>query len=804
MPIIEIAKIQVRRGQENQGQVPQLAPGELAWAEDTQNLYIGKRISEGANSDANSRILTDKDLSGLLSTAFGFTQNANVSSTSTAYRFKNYLPFGNLGTTGTTYATTSLSFSTKLDNWVSLTDFAENGIWPPRTSNDITTVLQHAIGVVGDTPTRVGGGVVFQNGTTDGTGTFAYSPSPSIGPMAIKIPAGNWTISSPVLLPPFTTLIGEGAGMTVLTYSNIASSGFPMFKTVDSYGVPYEGVQLATIPATTQYMATAMGSNARNITIRNMTLSMPLTAPVTTATRNAIISLDNVSNVLFDSVNFGNVGAVASTTTNMGQIVGAQIRTTLAPIVDQTMGYSENIQFNNCWFNGLTAGILNTGTVNRLIVSNSKFTALSNGLQSYNFINPSIYDGVIINSRFENIGREAIILGLSSGTGQTTYFTSENNSYRNVGNNYNNEQTQITNVLNFYDRGGQSINDYFDRQHNPITSSVTNIHWLSSNISAKSGAVQRALIPVPVNTTTTTTSIVSFPMGAKTSMVKINYNLDNLNLSRKGEMIMNISTSGNVLYPDGWADVSDYHTYFEKRPDGSGADSHYVFSTDLLHSQPAIALNSIYAYVNGNVGNTISTGTSTLVITMNTQDFFTSTNFQPNNTQVVFNDTGTFADGTNVATLVNGTLSGYAGNILTLTLNKVINHLSSGTQVIFQNPPLITWSPSVLNTFYYNVAHDSGITNYNANYISSATITVNRDLNRTYPITSFSRTTQNNFDTYALRFYSTATLQIQPLDMISVTLFPSQFYNYVTLTCTNTDIHSAGITTFNYTVELLT
>ena len=65
-------------------------------------------------------------------------------------------------------------------------------------------------------------------------------------------------------------------------------------------------------------------------------------------------------------------------------------------------------------------------------------------------------------------------------------------------------------------------------------------------------------------------------------------------------------------------------------------------------------------------------------------------------------------------------------------------------------------------------------------------------------------TTQNNFDTYALRFYSTATLQIQPLDMISVTLFPSQFYNYVTLTCTNTDIHSAGITTFNYTVELLT
>jgi hypothetical protein len=90
MPIIEIAKIQVRRGQENQGQVPQLAPGEFAWAEDTQNLYIGKRISEGANSDANTRILTDKDFTNILQQAIsaasiGASQNFTISSTSTAY-----------------------------------------------------------------------------------------------------------------------------------------------------------------------------------------------------------------------------------------------------------------------------------------------------------------------------------------------------------------------------------------------------------------------------------------------------------------------------------------------------------------------------------------------------------------------------------------------------------------------------------------------------------------------------------------------------------------------------------------------
>ena len=44
MAVIEIAKIQVRRGQESVTGVPQLDPGELGWAEDTQHLYIGKRI----------------------------------------------------------------------------------------------------------------------------------------------------------------------------------------------------------------------------------------------------------------------------------------------------------------------------------------------------------------------------------------------------------------------------------------------------------------------------------------------------------------------------------------------------------------------------------------------------------------------------------------------------------------------------------------------------------------------------------------------------------------------------------------
>ena len=42
MAIVSISRIQIRRGRKNQGsRLPQLAGGELGWAVDTQELFIG-------------------------------------------------------------------------------------------------------------------------------------------------------------------------------------------------------------------------------------------------------------------------------------------------------------------------------------------------------------------------------------------------------------------------------------------------------------------------------------------------------------------------------------------------------------------------------------------------------------------------------------------------------------------------------------------------------------------------------------------------------------------------------------------
>ena len=66
MPIFQISKIQIRRGKKNsETSIPNLASGELAWAIDSQELFIGNgSLAEGAPSIGNTRILTEQDILG--------------------------------------------------------------------------------------------------------------------------------------------------------------------------------------------------------------------------------------------------------------------------------------------------------------------------------------------------------------------------------------------------------------------------------------------------------------------------------------------------------------------------------------------------------------------------------------------------------------------------------------------------------------------------------------------------------------------------------------------------------------------
>ena len=63
MAVVQISRIQVRRGQKNAGAgLPQLSSGELGWAIDSRELYIGNgSVAEGAPAVGNTKILTQFD-----------------------------------------------------------------------------------------------------------------------------------------------------------------------------------------------------------------------------------------------------------------------------------------------------------------------------------------------------------------------------------------------------------------------------------------------------------------------------------------------------------------------------------------------------------------------------------------------------------------------------------------------------------------------------------------------------------------------------------------------------------------------
>jgi hypothetical protein len=62
MAVVQISKIQQRRGQKLLSGMPQLSSAELAWAVDTQELFIGNgSVMEGSPYVGNTRVLTEHD-----------------------------------------------------------------------------------------------------------------------------------------------------------------------------------------------------------------------------------------------------------------------------------------------------------------------------------------------------------------------------------------------------------------------------------------------------------------------------------------------------------------------------------------------------------------------------------------------------------------------------------------------------------------------------------------------------------------------------------------------------------------------
>lgn len=188
MAVIQISKIQLRRGKEQEEGIPQLASGELAWAIDTQKLYIGNgAVSEGAPQVGNTRILTDKDNLFELAQDYQYRENNSAIQTGLQPNFP-----------------VQRTLQQRLDQRVTNEEY---GIQPD--GSDQTVKIQHAIDNLFLNPSYVNGNTLRV--------TLEFLP-------------GTYIISSTIFLPSNVTIVGAGIDKTVFQFTGLSQ---PVFRFIN-------------------------------------------------------------------------------------------------------------------------------------------------------------------------------------------------------------------------------------------------------------------------------------------------------------------------------------------------------------------------------------------------------------------------------------------------------------------------------------------------------------------------------------------------------------------------------------------
>jgi hypothetical protein len=504
MAVIEIARIQIRRGQELQTGIPQLDAGEFGWAQDTENLYIGKRIAEGASDDENTRILTEKDLSNI----FTFIGNAYTTATlNSVYEYRG----------GILDYTTTSTLQAKLDSFnPSINDF----------------------GVYASTATYVQLDVVLQNAIND-----LFDPVNQDSNIRndrrriLEIPAGKYYLTQTVTLPPYTKIRGAGPGLTKIKYINSVES---MFKTVDIAGNQFED----------DNMSLTTGSS-RDVVIEGFTFEFDNTL----SSAKSLISLDNVNHAVVQDCVFQTEFNPESTTTfgivDIG--VGIEIRGQ----GDNGTEKCRNVLVDRCEFNGLAIGVLGTGTVVTPSIRNSVFNNLKQGIvfRTDDTLQGPV-NGYIAYNRFQDIRQEGIFVGTNTNAMNSSHLSTQNYFAR-VGGLFLNEFTTsstVTSVISFFSGGNKTVDDYFARR--AYADALTNITGFYYNPYVRGNTTIADSAVYTKSVSTGTNQFVKIPLNGGHQKATVNYQLYNSGQSRKGTIVANITPTGDVS-------MFDTYTYIE-------------------------------------------------------------------------------------------------------------------------------------------------------------------------------------------------------------------------------------------------
>jgi len=426
MAVIQISKIQVRRGAIGEQGMPQLASGEMGWAVDTQQLFIGNgSVAEGAPAVGNTEVLTQYS-------------TATINLFNCIYEYQGGKPNGYFKP-----YTKERSLQSKLDEYVSVLDFGAD----PTGTNPCDRAIQTAITAT------------YMNSHFD-----PISSNPDLSYRKIlHFPAGRYLISATVYLPPNVTIQGESAENTKLIAVNTVGNT-TIFKTRSIYKPGNGGADF-------KRPLISLSDVVTGVNISDITFEYNKTLPIyTTATApSALLNLDMTQYAEVRNCRF-----VGTYTQSFGTSDNAVNRLGFFPVryagIYITGQNTTNLEIDNNEFNGLIMGSFCYDDNKYVTYSNNIYDTLYYGmlvgtfLPSTTTVSGNLYNRAT-NNKFLNINRTAVNVNIPVGITTTTGFVSDGNLFSNVGNGIvGNEGGQLTECINFNGAVGcVSINDRFTR-----------------------------------------------------------------------------------------------------------------------------------------------------------------------------------------------------------------------------------------------------------------------------------------------------------------------------------------------------
>jgi hypothetical protein len=570
MAVVQISRIQLRRGKKNTGTgLPQLASGELAWAIDTQELFVGNgSVAEGAPYVGRTKILTEHD--SILDLVVTYT-----------YKYDSFLGQSLIDGTVTRTLQSRLddgvvnarSFGIKSAAEVSSDD-----------NSDQTEAIQAAIDNITEGPDVT---IEFD------PGEYTFSDTITL-PSNVKI-AGygkDQTIFS-FVEPEISTVTRNSNIVTIVTKSNHMLETGDFIKIVctsdTSFDTGNANVSVTVVnPITFSYTSP---SSLPNVLTKN--------ADGNIVRKLSIFSTDDDATKIY----LGNFTVKSSdndkTFLNLNNIKQCEFVNVKLLHTSGTAGTVENDRIGiNLSGNGMVSYNRFKGIECRSLTygvfagSNASFNKFEDFLleflhQGFN-LGTGAEDGAnynsITNCIFDKITRQGLFV--QKGTGNR----SRGNTYKDVGSN-NSGTVSAFNVIRFVTDGNSSVQDIFERQQflEPNNPAFNNNPYIAEigGIAYREKSEPRQ---ITLTSTTTPTMAFKISIGIATG-VQVNYVYRSINTNQVRKGTLSVAVDGN----QDLAQLTDEYEYIGN-PAGEGA---VLFTATVQVSSDVKVLR--INYINNNV-----------------------------------------------------------------------------------------------------------------------------------------------------------------------------------------------------------